>query len=146
MNSPKSYGASEGAHLGRLRRAALVAAFVGATASFALLLRAGHRVHAPGALLVLMTLWVLSPFVGFLLVDMISKDWSGVGRGTLYSVVVALTLASVAAYGADAVWPRRAQPAFVFVAVPAASFLLAVVVVAAAALTFGRESPRRGDA
>ena len=128
--------------LGRLRATALVAALCGAVGSAGFLLRAGQR--TPRLLLAVMALWVLSPFVALLLANVASKRWSVPARATLYSVTLVLTLGTLAVYAFDVLWPRSAQPAFVFVLVPPVSWLFAAIVVPTAALVSGRLS-RRGD-
>jgi hypothetical protein len=45
-----------------------------------------------------------------------------------------LTVVSLAIYTQDAVWPRRAQAAFVFVAIPPAAWLLMAAAVGVAAI------------
>jgi hypothetical protein len=89
---------------------------------------------------VLFTLWVLSPFVALVLASVISKRWSFHTRATLYSLMLALTLGSLAIYADVALGPPRAKTAFVFVIVPPASWLLTAIVVPIAALISGRRS------
>lgn len=105
-----------------LRTAALIAVLAGAVGSFGLMLRAGRT--APPVLLVLFTPWVLSPFVALVWANAVSKRWSDLTRATLYGVMLVVALGSLAVYVADALWPRSAQPAFVFVMVPPLSWLL----------------------
>ena len=142
MTSTVSRGRPGGGSLGRLRAAALIAVLAGAGGSLGLMLRAGER--SPRLLLVIFTIWVLSPFVALILAEVVSKRWSVVTRATLYSVMLVVALGSLAIYGHDALRPRRAQAAFVYVAVPPASWLLIAIVVPIAALLSGRRS-RRGD-
>ncbi len=132
----------EGGFLGRLRAAALIAVLAGAVGSVGLLLRAGQR--TPRLLLVLFFFWVLSPFVALVLANVVSKRWSVLTRATLYSVMLVVTLGSLAIYGYDALRPRKAQAAFWYVVVPPASWLLMAIVVPIAAL-ISRRLSRRGD-
>ena len=132
----------EGGFVGRLRAAALIAVLVGAAGSLGLMLRAGQR--SPRLLLVLFTVWVLSPFVALVLAHVVSKRWSVLTRVTLYGVMLVITLASLAIYGHDAVRPPRSQAAFVYVAVPPASWLFIAIVVPIAAL-ISRRLSRRSD-
>lgn len=127
MTSIVSRGGPEGGFVGRLRAAALIAVLAGAAGSIGLMLRAGQR--SPRILLVLFAIWVLSPFVALVLAHVVSKRWSVPTRATLYSVMLVATLGSLAIYGEDALRPRKAQPAFVYVAVPPASWLLTAIVV-----------------
>ena len=129
--------------LGLLRAAALIAVLAGAAGSLGLMLHAGRR-NDSRILLVLFTIWVLSPFVALVLADVVSKRWSVLTRATLHSVMLVLTLASLAIYGDVALGPPRAKTAFVFVVVPPASWLLIAIAVPIAALISGRQS-RRSD-
>ena len=122
-----------------LRVAALIAVVAGAAGSIGLMLRAGHP---PLFLRVLFAIWVLSPFAALVLADVVSKRWSVPTRATLYTMMLVVTVGSLAIYGFDAVRPRRAQPAFVYVVVPPASWLLIAVAVPSAALLSRRLSRR----
>jgi hypothetical protein len=128
--------------LGVLRAVALIAAVVGAASSVGLMLHAGRR-NPSRLLLVLFAMWVLSPFVVLLWANVISKGWSVATRATLYSVMLFLTLGTLAIYGIVALGPPRAKTAFVFVIVPPMSWLLMAIVVPIAALLSGKRS-RRG--
>jgi hypothetical protein len=125
---------------GRLRAAGLIAVLAGAVGSVGLMLRAGQR--TPRLLLVLFFFWVLSPFVVLVWADVVSKRWSALTRAALYGVMLVVALGSLAIYGNDALRPRKAQPAFVFVLVAPASWLLIGVVVPVAAWISGRRSRR----
>ena len=143
MASNESQGKPEARFLSVLRAAALIALLVGAVGSVGLMLRAGHR-NPSRLLLVLFALWVLSPFIALVLANMVSKRWSVLTRATLYTVMLVLTVGSLAIYGDVALGPPRTKAAFVFVVVPPASWLLIAIVVPIAALISGRPS-RRGD-
>jgi hypothetical protein len=105
------------------------------------MLRAGHR-NPSRLLLVLFALWVLSPFIALVLANMVSKRWSVLARATLYTVMLVITVGSLAIYGDVALGPPRTKAAFVFVVVPSASWLLIAIVVPIAALISGRPSRR----
>src|SRR6202171_3427339 len=95
---------TEGRFVG-LRTAALIAVVAGAVGSVGLLLRATNR--NPSQLLVmLLAMWVLSPFVALLWANIASKRWSVLTRVTLYGVMLVVPLSSLAIYVADAIWPR----------------------------------------
>lgn len=66
-------------------------------------------------------------------------------RAALYGVMLVVTLGSLAIYGDDAMGHRTAKAAFVYVAVPPASWLLTAIVVPIAALISRRQSGRGGD-
>ena len=142
MTPKVSRGGPEGGFLGRLRATALIAVLAGAGGSVGLMLRAGQR--TPRLLLVLFFFWVLSPFVALVLAHVVSKRWSALTRATLSSVMLFVTLCSLAIYGYDALRPRKAQAAFWYVLVPPASWLLIAIVVPIAALISGKLS-RRAD-
>ena len=143
MTSEVSTGSAAGAFLGPLRTAALVAILIGATGSVVFTLIAGHR-NPSRFLIFLFVIWVLFPFVALVLAAFISKSWLVLARGTLYSVMLFLSLASLAIYGRVALGPPRAKTAFVFLVVPPLSFLLTVVAVSTAALLCRRWSRPTG--
>jgi biotin transporter BioY len=87
-----------------------------------------------------MMVWVLAPFLALVLADAISKRWPVLVRTTLYCLMLVLTLGSLAVYINDALRPRKAQAAFVFVAVPLVSWIVIAVAVAVAALVSRRRS------
>ncbi len=136
-------GRSEGGLLGLLRAAALIAVLAGAGGSVGLMLRAGHR-NPSRLLIVLFAIWVLSPFMALVWANVVSKRWSVLTRATLYVVMLVITLGSLAIYGALVFGPLRAKTGFVFLVVPAASWLLLAIVVPIAAVISGRLS-RRAD-
>jgi hypothetical protein len=141
MTPKVSRGRTEGGFLGLLHAAALIAVLAGAVGSVCLMLRAGHR-NPSRLLLVLFALWVLSPFIALVLANMVSKRWSVLARATLYTVMLVITVGSLAIYGDVALGPPRTKAAFVFVVVPSASWLLIAIVVPIAALISGRPSRR----
>ena len=93
-------------------------------------------------LVVLIAIWVLAPFVVLAIANVASTRWSALTRTALYGLTLVLTLGSLAVYGNDFLRPRRAQPAFVFVMVPLALWLLMAIVVPIAAVISGRRSHR----
>ena len=125
------------------RRAALIAVLAGAAGSLGLMFRAGRRQNSK-ILLLLFAIWVLSPFVALVRANVVSKRWPILIRAALYSVMLVLTLGSLAIYGEVAFGYATAKVGFVFLVVPLASWLLIAIVVAIAALISSRVS-RRGD-
>ncbi len=79
-----------------------------------------------------MAIWVLSPFVAFLYASAVAKRWPVFAQVTLYGAMLLVTLGSVGVYGVDALNPLSAKGAPVFVAVPAASWVIVSAVVAVA--------------
>lgn len=89
--------------------------------------------------MILMAIWVLSPFIILVWADLVSKSWSVLTRAALYGVMLVLPLASLASYGANALRPPKAQAAFIFVVVPPASWLLIAIVVTICRRVFPRK-------
>ncbi len=131
--------------LASLRSVALRALIVGAAGSFALMLHAGGR-NRPIVLVPLFAAWDLSPFALLWLADRLSKQWSASTRRALYHLAILTTVGSLAVYIADIIWPRQAQPAFVYVAVPPASWIVIALVLAVTALGSRTSMGRRSDA
>jgi hypothetical protein len=122
----------------KLRAASFIAVVVGALGSVGLTLYAGR--HNDSRLLVaLFTLWVLSPFIAVLIA---SRRWWAFARRPLYGVSFILTPSSLAVYLHPAWRPPGSGPAFVFLVVPLASWLLLTMVVVIAALVSGVLSRR----
>ncbi len=117
---------SKGRALGLLRAVALIAVMVGALVSFGFVLSVGH--YNFRVLMVLFTIWDLSPFLALILVDLASKHWPVFNRASLYGVMLIVATASVAIYG-SVVLKAPAQPAFAFLVVPLVSWVLLIVVV-----------------
>jgi hypothetical protein len=126
--------------LSRLGVAALIAMAVGITGSFVLFLSAGHR--TPRLLLLGMAIWMLSPFLVLGWAHLISKRWSPLVRMTLYCLMVVVPLFSLLVYGDDAFVHHRTKAAFVYVAVPPASWLLIAIALSVAAFISRRQSRR----
>ena len=118
---------------GPLRAVAMISVLTGAGGSVGLMLRVGHRNNSR-ILLALFAIWVLSPFVALVFANIASKGWSVITRATLYSVMLVLTLGSLAIYGDVALAPLTAKTVPVFVIVPPASWLLIAIVVPIAVL------------
>jgi hypothetical protein len=98
----------------------------GALASFGLMLSVGH--YQFNVLMLLFTIWDLSPFLALILVDAVSKHWAVFHRAALYTVMLIVAVASVTIYG-SVVLRAPAQPAFAFLVVPVGSWVLLILVV-----------------
>ena len=140
--SEVSRGRPERGFLGLLRAAALIAVLAGAAGSLGLMFRAGRRQNSK-ILLILFAIWVLSPFIALVGANVVSKRWPILTRAALYSVMLVLTLCSLAIYGEVAFGYATAKVGFVFLVVPLMSWLLIAIVVPIAALMSSRLS-RRG--
>jgi hypothetical protein len=137
-------GRPDGGFLGLLRAVALIAAAAAGCASVALLLRAGPR-QKSHLLIVLFTIWVLSPFMALLWANVVSRRWSDVTRAVLYGVTLVVALGSLAIYGDVVdVRPAGSPNAFFFVIVPPVSWLFMTIAVSMATFVSRRRS-RRGD-
>lgn len=127
--------------LGLLRAAALLAVVAGAGGSLGLMLHAGRR--TPRLLLVAFVIWVLSPFVALLWASRLSKRWPAVTRAAFYWAAILVSLGSLAVYSEMIdLKPAGSANAFLFVAVPPASWVFMMTVVSVAALISGRLSRR----
>lgn len=115
-----------------LRTIALVTMLAGAAGSLGLLLRAGQS--TPRLLLVIMAVWVLSPFVLLVLAGATAKRWDFITPAVGCIATLIVTLGSLAAYITDGVWHPWVKPAAVYVVVPPLSWLVIGIVVTAAAL------------
>jgi hypothetical protein len=124
-----------------LRPAALAAVLAGAVGAVGLTLHAGRHNNSQ-LLRLLFSLWVLSPFVALVLAHVLSKRWPSRARAALYTLMLILTLATLAIYGIVALGPPRTHTAAVFVVVPPASWLLIANLVLIAARAAARTSAR----
>jgi hypothetical protein len=98
MTAKASRGTRDGGLLRFLRVAGLIAVVVGAVGSTGLMILVGRR-NPSRVLLGLFVIWDLSPFIGLLLVDMVSKRWSIITRATLHIVMLVIALSSLALWG-----------------------------------------------
>lgn len=111
-----------------IARLALLAGAVGCVAS---MLQASHRKSQIIVLVVLFIGWTLLPFAALALADVRSGSWSTGARVFLYRLMLIVSVASVAAYAFVATHLPAAQPAFPFLVLPLASW----IVMALAAVT-----------
>ena len=115
------------ATLAGLRSTALIALVIGAVGSIGLWIHAAQ--HPPPLIIVLFVVWVLSPFVVLGIGHVVAKRWAPGTQAALYWVTLLVTLASIVIYADDAVAHRTAHPAFVYVAVPPASWVVSAVAI-----------------
>jgi hypothetical protein len=128
-----------------LRTAGLVATVVGGIASVVLLFYVGNRegsAKSQPVVLMLIGIWVLSPYIVLLGADAISKKWSDMSRAALYGMMLVIPVISLCVYVATAAGPIRAKPAAPFVAIPPLSWLFIAVALAFAAFIARRQQPR----
>ena len=115
----------------RLRAAARLAALTGIVGTIAFLLHAGQR--TPRFLLLIMAVWVLSPYAILAVLDRYAARASAT-RAALYGVTMFVAATSLVVYGADAVRPLAARSAVPYVLVPPVSWAFIAIVLTAAAL------------
>lgn len=139
MNSKVSGGGPDVGSQGLLRRAALFVALAGAVGSFGLMLSAGHR-NPSRMLIFLFAVWVLSPFVALVWANVASKRWSVSMQATISVLTLAIALGGLAVYSAFTFGYVRAKTGFIFLVVPAASWLLIALTIPIAMLFSARRS------
>jgi hypothetical protein len=115
----------------------LAALLAGAVGSVSMLLSTGRP---PFFLRVLFSIWVASPFIVLLLIDMYSRRWLVIVRATLLGMMLVLTLGSLTIYGYAIFGSPRFNPVSVFVVVPPMSWVLIGLAVPASALISRRFS------
>jgi hypothetical protein len=108
--------------LDRLRQAALLAVLVGAVGSVGFVLRAGRT--TPRLVLVLMVIWVLAPFAAL--------AWANIKK-RLFWLTFVITVGALVSYASVIMPPAGSPRGFMFVMVPALSWLLIVIAAAIAA-------------
>jgi Na+-driven multidrug efflux pump len=112
------------------RMIALLVIFIGATVSLRLMFLASQNQKSV-LLITLFNGWVLSPFIGLLAAIVKSGSWSAGARSTLYVLILIITLASLLSYSGTLTF-GEVKPAFKFLMVPLASWILIVIVLLAA--------------
>lgn len=122
-----------------LHGAAVVAAVVGAVGSVALTLYAGRNNNLP-FLMILMSGWVLAPFMGYALASRYTSSWSASTRAVLDGIIVFVAVTSLVVYARDVLKPPPSKAAAVFVAVPIGAWLLMLIAVPLTALISRRRS------
>jgi hypothetical protein len=122
-----------------LRTAARIALVAGAAGSLALMFHAGRR-NPSIILMSAFTIWVLSPFVGLALADLRSTRWPAPIKTTLHVVTIVLALGSFVVFGVDSARPFSPHTAFLYLVVPPATWLIAIIAVALAAITTRRRN------
>jgi len=122
-----------------LRASALALSVAGATGAVALVIFAGQR-NPSRLLIALFVVWVLGPFVAQLLALRITRHASPVTQATLYVVMIATAIISIALYAKAAFSPPRQQAAFMFVIVAPVSVLALAAIVSLVAFLTRRPS------
>jgi hypothetical protein len=118
------------AYHGLLRAAVFMAVPIGAVGSIGFMLRVGQR-NESRMLLAMFTVWVLSPFLALAWAQAKSRRWPASAQSLLSGVTLLVAFGSLLIYGIVALGPPRPQPAFWFLMLPLASWLLLVAVIVA---------------
>jgi hypothetical protein len=121
-----------------LRVTALILVLAGAIASIGFTLQVGQR-NRSVVLVSMFVVWVLSPFAALAWANLVANRWASLTQKMLFGLTLGLALGSVALYAKVALGAPSAKPAFVFLVVPFASWLM----IAGAAFISGLLSRRR---
>jgi hypothetical protein len=108
-----------------------VALVVGAAGSITLMARAGARQRSI-VLLLLFTGWVLSPFLGLAIGNVRARRWQPATRTALFGAMISVSFISLTIYALQAKFPEM-KAGFIYLVVPAASWLLIAMALATAA-------------
>ena len=118
-----------------LRSMALISSGIGAAGSAALMLYAGERVGSPSLLIVLFTVWVVSPFALLGLAIVVSERWADLTRVTLYRITPIVSAAALVIYGTSALSAQRPKTAVFVMVAPLSCLFILIAVLTAAFLT-----------
>ena len=109
-----------------MRVAAVIAASIGGAGSVTFMVRASQ--HPPRVLLVLFTLWVVSPFLVLAWANVVSRRWSVVVRAMICGVTFVVAVCSLLVYGGVVdVRPAGSANAFLFTIVPPVTWVVMAV-------------------
>ena len=103
---------------------ALAVVVAGAAAALGLMLRVAHP---PPTLLALFTVWVLSPFVALGFASAGTAGFASVPAATRHAALFAIVAGSLVVYGGMVPMPAGTRPAFPYLIVPLASWIVIVV-------------------
>lgn len=115
-----------------LRVAGITAMLLGAGGSVALMLRTSPNM--PKVLVLLIGLWVVSPFALLAGAELTGKPSAAAARTTIYVLALLLAAVSLWVYWSVAYGPPRPKPAFFFVLLPPISWVLIAASAGVAAL------------
>jgi hypothetical protein len=100
----------------------LITVLIGAGGSLVFMFNASRNQRSI-LLIALFTIWVLSPFIGLLIGNRISKRWSALSRATFYWLTIVLTIGSLVVYS-GILNPPGTKAGFIFLVVPFASWVV----------------------
>lgn len=119
-----------------LRTIALIVLLFGAVGSLYFVINAGRNNNSI-LLRALFVVWVLSPFIAFLITNTISNRSAFLTHMILYWLMLVVTLGSLVCYSGAFNTPAT-KPAFIFLVVPLISWLLIIIVILAARRLSGK--------
>jgi hypothetical protein len=120
---------------GRFQRIARGVLGLGAVGSLGFMFYVGRRQRSV-PLVLLFTLWVLSPFAALAWADVMSTQWSAAMRAAVYALMIVVSVGSLLIYGPVAFGPPRPQPASFFLLTPPASWLLMAMAMGVVSVMF----------
>jgi hypothetical protein len=124
-----AYTMKPGSQISTLGIAALCSVVLGALGSLAFMYLVGRHNNSI-VLIALFSFWVSSPFVANVWVWFTIIRTSGLARATYFSAMLAISLGSLVIYGYVALGAPMAKPAFPFLIIPLASWVVVVLVTA----------------
>jgi hypothetical protein len=113
--------------LNLMRTVALVILLMGVVGSVSLVLYNGRN-NKSILLIALFVAWVLSPFIGLVIADKVSKSWKDITRKTLYIIMLVLTMVSLLSYS-GVLSPEGTKTAFVFLVTPLISWVVISILI-----------------
>lgn len=108
-----------------LRTIAMAVLYVGGAASLFLTVYNGRH-NSAVILIVLFAGWVLSPFLALLVADARARGWSPQTQRLIYWLILMITPLSLIFYS-HLVEPAGVKPAFVFLIIPLASWVVMAI-------------------
>jgi hypothetical protein len=130
-------------NLSNLRTIALIAIVVGVLGALILVLHAG-RYNSSILLRLLFVIWVVSPFIAFIMADKFTRNWPVITHAMLYILILILTITPLLFYS-GVLTLNRTKPAFVFLVIPFISWLLLLIFISIAATIARRNSSRKNN-
>lgn len=109
------------------RKAVLIVLLFGLIGSLYFVINAGRNSNSI-LLQGLFVFWVVSPFVAFLIANLISKQWTSLSRKFIYWLTVIVTIGSLVSYS-GAFNTLQTKNAFVFLIVPFLSWLFFLIAI-----------------
>lgn len=111
-----------------LRTLAITSLLISSIGSLFFVIYAGRN-NSSFFLPALFIIWVLSPFIGLIVANRISKRWTEKIQLRFYWFMIVLTAFSLIAY-TGVLTPHNAKPAFIFLIIPFLSWFLMLTIYA----------------